>query len=921
VTESTLDTTRSARDGGPVSSARREEIGPGSVVGRHMVLHEIGAGGMGVVYAAYDPELDRKVALKLVLPGRGATGRVRLLREAQALARLSHPHVVAVHDVGTVGEQIWLAMELVEGRTLSDWLETKRQWRDALEVLRKAGAGLAAAHAVGLLHRDFKPTNVMVGDDDRVRVLDFGLARTHASEGSAHSDPPEPSEAPKSPLTTDLTRTGAVVGTPRYMAPEQLGAKELTAAADQFSFCVTLWEALYGQRPFAGSSTEAIIANVLAGRLRSPPKRHAVPGWLRRACERGLAADPEQRWPSMDALLDTLAKGRKRAGIRKGAAVVAVLALLGAAAEARRGWELSHQQAACDATATELDGVWSPAREQALRKALVATGVSFAPMTADKVTSWIDRQAAQWREARVEACLDANVRGRWDADTLDRSLWCLDARRTELESLVDELTRADVPVVHRAVAVASSLAPVAACLDPEVLETRPPPPPVDREALREIRADVLRAANLDRAGRSAQGLELAGKALARAEALAWPPLVTEARLQRGQLLERNGSYPEAAAELEQAYFDASRGVAPEVVFDAACRLVRTLGVNAAQHADGLHWARLAEVALEELHDGEQLRRASLLTNRATVHRLMGEYHEARREQEQALAILQDALGSEHLRVVATLVNLANVHAALRNDDEAAALLQRALTIQEQVLEPDNPDLSATLNNLAIVRSTTGDHEAAKRLLQRALAISEQALGSTHPSVATSLNNLADEHYAAGDYEEAKRLSERALSIWEQALGPEHPDVAASLINLANATRATGDGERAKLLHERALGILEAKLGPEHPHVAHPLASLAKIALDQHRPADALALAQRAVSIQEQSEAAARELAPTRFVLAQALWATPKDGGGDPARAVTLAEQARDALRAAGDAEVLPELEQWLADRSTSAPPP
>jgi predicted Ser/Thr protein kinase len=451
-------------DAEPVVRSRASVVEPGAVVGRHVVLHELGAGGMGVVYAAYDPELDRKVALKLLLPGAGGDiGRLRLLREAQALGRLSHPNVVGIHDVGTVGEQVWLAMEFVQGRTLEQWLRTPRRWQEVLEILRNAGEGLAAAHAAGLLHRDFKPDNVMVGDDGRVRVMDFGLARAHAGAGASAMDlsPPSPeasSSFASSSLASTVTRVGAIVGTPSYMAPEQFGSKELSAAADQFAFCVTLWEALYGERPFEGRSPMELVANVLDGKLRPPTRARAAPGWLRRACERGMAVEPTQRWPSMSALLDTLAKGRTRAAVRKGLVAVGVLALLGGGIAAERRWDLARRTAACEASGDEVEVAWSPEREQELRDALVATGVSHAAVTADRVTPWLEQQALAWREARVEACLDTHVRGRWDAETLDRSLWCLEERRMALQSLVDELTLADADVLHKAVSAAAGLA-------------------------------------------------------------------------------------------------------------------------------------------------------------------------------------------------------------------------------------------------------------------------------------------------------------------------------------------------------------------------------------------------------------------------------------------------------------------------------
>jgi eukaryotic-like serine/threonine-protein kinase len=896
----------------PAMRSHTSAVEPGAVVGRHVVLQRIGAGGMGVVYAAYDPELDRKVALKLLLPGAGGdTGRVRLLREAQALARLSHPNVVGIHDVGTVGEQVWLAMEFVQGQTLGTWLAQQRGWREVLEILRRAGEGLAAAHAVGLLHRDFKPDNIMVGDDGRVCVMDFGLARVHANAMSLGIEQPQSSPEPNA-LATNVTRAGVVVGTPSYMAPEQFAGKDLTAAADQFAFCVTLWAALYGERPFAGREPQEIASNVIAGTRRSPPKGRAVPSWLRRVCERGLAVEPAQRWPSMEALLDTLAKGRQRAAVRKGLLAVGVLVLLGAGVQAHRDWDIAQRTSACDATGAEAESAWNAERGHKLHDALVATGVSFAPMTADKVTPWLEHQAMAWREARVEACLDADVRGQWDAETLDRSLWCLDARLMELESLVDELTLADAGVVYKGVAAAAGMAPVAACRDVELLGMLTPPPAADREALRAVRADVMRAGNLERAGRYGKGLELARGALVRAEALAWPPLVAEARLQLGVLLERSGAYPEAEAELERAYFEACKGVAPAVAFDAAIWLARTVGVSSARPVEGRRWARLADVVLADLHDGEHLRRGSLLASLANIHYASGDYDEARALHEQAVLLFEEALGPRHPDVATSLNNLASVHYVIGDYDAAKHLFERALAIREAALGREHPVLANTLNNLANVHYATDDNDEAKRLYERALAIWEPALGPQHPDVANSLNNLAAVHASTGDYGEAKRLLERALAIQEQALPPKHPSLATSLTNLANTHAKTGDHDEAARLFERALAIQEELRGPEHPDVADPLVGLAMAMLEQRRPVDALPLALRAVAIQ-QGNASARGLAAARGALARALWEVPVDGGRDRERAVALAEQARDAFRDAGidSAKDLAEVEQWL----------
>jgi tetratricopeptide (TPR) repeat protein/predicted Ser/Thr protein kinase len=903
----------------PATRSRTQPVEPGAVVGRHVVLHKLGAGGMGVVYAAYDPELDRKVALKLLLPGAGGDiGRLRLLREAQALGRLSHPNVVGIHDVGTVGEQVWLAMEFVQGHTLEQWLDTPRGWPEVLEILRDAGEGLAAAHAAGLLHRDFKPDNVMVGDDGRVRVMDFGLARAHAGAGASATDLAQPSPEASSSLASSslastVTRVGAIVGTPSYMAPEQFESKELSAAADQFAFCVTLWEALYGERPFRGSSPMELVANVLEGKIRSPVRARAAPGWLRRACERGMAVAPAQRWPSMSALLDTLAKGRTRAVVRKSLAAVVVLAVLGAGVEAQRRWDLAQVTEACEASGDEVEVAWNPEREQKLRDALVATGVSDAAATAERVTPWLERQARAWREARVEACLDTHVRGQWDAETLDRSLWCLEERRMELQSLVDELTLADAGVLHNAVTAAAGLASVTACREGKVLETLIPPPQADRGALRAVRADVVRALSLDRAGRHDKGLELAQGALVRAETLGWMPLQATARLQLGTLLQRSGAYPEAEAELERAYFDAAKGVAPDVAHDAMAWLAFVVGVSSARHVEGRRWARLADVALDDVPDGEQLRRASLLVILALIDGETGAHDEAKRLLEQALAIREAALGPEHPQVAYSLDSLAAAHYGAGAYDEAKALHERAIAIWEATLGPRHPRVAYSLNSLAAVRYGAGAYDEAKGLYERALAIWQETLDPDHPDAARGLSNLAAVHEVLGAYEEAKGLYERALVILEKTLGSEHPNVASSLGNLAAVHEALGAHDEAKRLHERALAILEKTLGPEHPDLAYSLVGLAKVALAQHRPSDATPLAERAVTLREQRGVAAELLAEARFALARSLWEAPDAAGRDQARASRLAEQARDGLRAAGKggAAGLAEVETWL----------
>ncbi len=296
----------------PAAGDAHIDLDPGDKVDRFSILGRIGHGGMGVVFSAYDPRLDRKVALKLLRSSDDSKltpeeAQARLLREAQALAQQSHPNVIAVYDVGTYKSEVYIAMELVEGKTLGQWLRAyQRSQREILDKFQQAGRALAAAHGSGLVHRDFKPDNVLVGDDDRVRVMDFGLAR------SLFYDIPEESLDPNfriavdgvSELNRSLTATGAVLGTPRYMAPEQFLGRLADARSDQFSFCVGLWEALHGKHPFEGGTARALAES--ADTRPVAPAGSRMPAWVQRVLERGLAREPARRYPSMEALLRDL---------------------------------------------------------------------------------------------------------------------------------------------------------------------------------------------------------------------------------------------------------------------------------------------------------------------------------------------------------------------------------------------------------------------------------------------------------------------------------------------------------------------------------------------------------------------------------------------------------------------------------------
>jgi predicted Ser/Thr protein kinase len=275
---------------------------PSPKVGRYEVIEKLGAGGMGVVFRARDPELDRAVALKLLTPdtANDETARKRMVREARALARLSDPNVVQVYDVGTRGDEVFVAMEFIDGQDLAAWLKQgERRWEDTLDIFLEAAKGLAAAHAEGLVHRDFKPANVLVGRDGRVVVVDFGLAR-----------PVDPMALPL--LEGATTHAGALVGTPMYMAPEQFEGGHADARSDQFAFCVALYHSLYGVRPFAGDNVAAYVSNVIHGRIVDVDAAAKIPAELSSEIRRGLTVAPEGRHADMHSLVEALRRASGR---------------------------------------------------------------------------------------------------------------------------------------------------------------------------------------------------------------------------------------------------------------------------------------------------------------------------------------------------------------------------------------------------------------------------------------------------------------------------------------------------------------------------------------------------------------------------------------------------------------------------------
>ncbi|HEV8578444.1 MAG TPA: serine/threonine-protein kinase [Thermoanaerobaculia bacterium] len=895
-----------------ISPLRERDLGRGATVGRYVILDCIGTGGMGVVYSAYDPELDRKVALKLLRPDRGSSsgeaGRLRLLREAQAIARLSHPNVIAVYDTGSLGDQVFVAMEFVEGWTLRQWLEEKRPaWREVLARFVLAGRGLAAAHAAGLVHRDFKPDNVLLGKDGRVRVVDFGLARP-VEKLEAAAEGGDPLSGSGGILGSPLTEGGVALGTPAYMAPEQLRGASADARSDQFSFCVSLYEALYGERPFPGTTTGEMLAAVKGGTVREEPAGVRVPGRLRTALLRGLSADPGQRYPSIEKLLRDLEHDPVVVR-RRWLAAAAVLFVTGALFSSL-GYFQARRTRLCSGAEEKVAGVWNGARRQAVRAAFLATGVPVADATWSTVEHALDHYTTDWAVMRREACEATRLRGEQSEDLLDRRMFCLDQRLQETAAMLDLFARADRQVMEKAVVTAAGLPPLETCADVRALTAKMPPPrdPGLRARVEAVRAQVAEARVLTRTGKLQEALAAAQAAVAQAGRLDYSPIHAEALYQKGFDLDQTGDTHGAEETLFDAFVAAQEANHQEVAARAASQLAWTTGWIQARTAEGHRWSRLAMAIAEGARSGDALR-AELFQQLGGVLANERRYTEATDVSLKALALYERALGRDHVRLAPVLNNLGEIFNQMGQYEKALGFSLRGLEIRKKKLEPDHPDFNRSYSTLGNIYSNLNRDQEAAIAFERSLAISERHYGPNHWLTAGAYGNLATAYQNLGRLAEALRYNQQALASFEACCGgPESQYTATVLVNMGEVLRLQKKSDESLATCRKALAIQEKVLGPEHPDLSFSLVGVAKALLDLGRAKEAVPAAERAVALLEGKPLDPRFLQEARFTLAQALWSSDHD------HAVRLALQAREGFSAAGHLDLQRQVETWLRQR-------
>ena len=896
---------------GGSSGASDLVVAEGRQFGRYVLLGRLGEGGMGVVYGAYDPELDRRVALKLLAgSGVGEEGRLRILREAQAMARLQHPNVVTVHEVGSVGGRVYLAMEHVRGATLRQWLAAaRRPWRAALEVMRAVARGLIAAHEAGLVHRDVKPENVMIGDDERVRVMDFGLARAEPTGA-----PAPVSTSSSSLLGSDLTRMGSVVGTPAYLAPEGLLGGATDARADQFGWSVTCWEALYGERPFAGPDIASLRRNVLAGRRRPAPTGGGVPRGVRRVLERGLAGAPGRRYPSMQALLTDLDAALRRWRWRfVGYGVLA--AAVGAGAALVHG-KLAAEALAerCAAEGAAIAETWGEEPARRVIQAFAATGRPDADEVFARTRPWLDGYAEGWAQARTELC-GAAAGGPLTA-AQELALECLEERRASLDALVGAVFASAAPdLLTRAPSLASRLPQLAACADPIRLARAPrrPDDPEARARIVALRSSLERAATFQRAGEYPAAMRETEAALAEAEGLGWTPLITQAHIRRGALRALEAAFGASEAELEAALWQAEADGDDEAVVRAATELIYIVGKDLGRPDDGARWGQLALAVLRRIGEEEALGASDTYAALGIVQEARGEFAAAQRLKEKVLELRLRHLGPEHPSVANAYDMLGVIMTERGALEEARVVLERGLTIRLAKLGPSHVEVGNSYVNLGNVLARLKRPAEAHELQRKARDIFAAGRGPGHPVTAIATENMAVCEYLLRDYPRALATHREALAIRERTLDANHPHVAVSHQGIGDVLRAQGDPAGAAAEYRRALERYEASVGPDHPEVAITLQKSASALRQAGELAAALASAERAAAIAARRELADKVRAAIDLSLGQALWELERERE----RARELLERAAPTLLRDDPAVVLPETEEliaWLSAR-------
>jgi tRNA A-37 threonylcarbamoyl transferase component Bud32/tetratricopeptide (TPR) repeat protein len=813
-----------------------------STVGRYVILESIGIGGMGVVCAAYDPKLDRRVALKLLrATGSGQatqTARDRLFREAQALAKLQHPNVVTVHDVGDFEGQVYIAMEFVEGTTLREWLrERPRDWRDILAKFVEAGRGLAAAHAAGIVHRDFKPANVLISHKGDVRVADFGVAKerdrsgrsdrdivglrrdTDSNDGLETTGEDALIEEMATSADKQLTVAGRMVGTPAYMAPEQLMGLKVGPFTDQFSFCVCLYEALFGRLPFEGSDRVERLRKMTEGRLPPVPKddrARAVPAWLYKVVAQGLRPHATERWASMEQLLVALQRDPAKRVRRAALVGLALLGLSVGALGFFYGGRAVEPAPLCQGVDAPIDELWNDPRRAELRGDFEATKVAYAGDSAQSVVVRLDAWAEQWRAQRQAVCEATRVTGEQSEQLLDLRMHCLDRRLQEFGALLDVFAAPDPEIVKRSIGAAHALSDVAGCAsirdagefngendDPDMRER------LDALASEISRAGVLKSA----AGKFEESLPILRSVVAQARDLESKVMLAQGLYELAEAQAETDDAAGAEASLREAVvLAASLGDADREA-RIWTRLMFQVGYDQHRWAEANAWALAADAAIVRAGDRPELR-ARLEGSLGALRFDQGEVQAAIDHYSRSFQAARRSLGEQHPYTIRALRNYGIALGRMERDAEAEAVLADALARARGLFGDAHPEVGSSYFSYANVLQHAKKFAEGEQAVRAALAVAEADAGPESLKVGQMLNTLALIERNSNRSEAALATFERATAIFT-AHDPESVDAAVGHTNVGRQLARLGRLDEALAAFDRAQAVY-AKLYPA-PH--------------------------------------------------------------------------------------------------------
>lgn len=790
------------------------------VVGdRYVIARVLGRGGMGTVYLAKDRTLGREVALKV---HRAGSGNERLQREALAMAKLAHPNVVTVFEIGSFEDRLYVAMEYVRGGTLRDWVTHGRTWQQTIAMLLEIGAGLAAAHDAGLVHRDLKPENILVGADGRPRVSDFGLARAGASI----------TDVKDTALDTKMTVTGAVVGTPAYMSPEQLAGEVVDARSDQFAFAVVAWEALFGKRPWGGATLKELEKAIHKHELKASRE---VPERVRRAIERSLAIEPGDRYPDVPALLAALRDAiAPRTKWWIAAAALGTALIVGGSYAGYRTVAAHRHEAACVEAGDSVRSLVAPARLAAIKTAFTATGAPFADSAFEHSQGLLGRYAGSLATELTAVCRDDH------APVVRRT--CLDARRARFAAYVGSLVHADALAVQRAPDVAWGLFDQTSCDHPDGAAVLPP---ADREALAQIRA-------LGDTGKYQEGAAAADALVAKAKTAKDPQLELAALFELAE--DRQQLDGHSVAPLYHQALALAESLGRDV--DAARALISLANVDgvdrhdyAAAHAD----FDLAKAKLARIGDVNLTLRGNVEVSEAQVFVDEARLGEAETSARAGVAALREALGPDHPRVGIAHAVLAQVLEFKDQHEESLAAARDADRILTAAYGEDHPMVAGTWMAMSATLVSLHKTAEARELLVRADKVFAKIYGPDNETRAKIKVNLAELDTAEEKFDAAAQDYREGLAIVERVVGPESQEAAMMHRDIAYALALQQKLDEAIPEAQKGVALLDVLGAAGEPREVGALSELAEMYISREHHGDAalaLAAAKRSVALAE-----------------------------------------------------------------------